>query len=66
MSKRKSDGANDDGSIASFSVAEAEMLCIMLIVKAPNTHSNVPKIFNLLYLLLKLTFSNLVNTKISN
>lgn len=34
-------------------------LCIMLIVKAPPTHTIVPTIFTLLYLQLSFTFSNL-------
>lgn len=67
MSKRKSDGVDNDWIVVSFLVAGgAEMLCIMLIVKAPKTHSNVPKILILLYLLFTLTLSNLQNIRITN
>jgi len=45
-------------------VGFVEMLCSMLIARAPKTQSNVPMIFTLLYVQLKLTFSNLPNIQI--
>lgn len=38
-------------------------LCEMLMVTAPITHTNVPPIFTLLYMQLKVTFSNLHKTR---
>lgn len=55
-------GKGEEISVSS-SMGGLAALCEMLMVNAPITHNNVPPIFTLLYVQLKVTFSNLHKTR---